>query len=330
MLGFVSKAKAAGFFLLVPQHLIQNLWRAFSFNEAKSIMSNISKGLLLSLLAAALFTPIYAAGKISAGQFPALLLITLRYVGGFAVVVLIVLGKRIPISELRSTNPLHHFARALLGSAGGLSAIYAGSVIPIAYATAIGLTRGIFVILLAGLILKELVERRHWIACLISIFGALVVVAQPFREDAHLVSSYTGVLAAFAGALFVAMEVIFVKVISNRENAITILLYTNAFAASLLSIISFLALDISMFLSPDILPFFLLGPVAILAQFCNIKAYRFVEASTLAPVSYSSILFSTLLGILAFGEVPTISAVFGLGLICLGGVVIAQMNNDRD
>lgn len=284
-------------------------------------MSNLSKGILFSLLAAALFTPIYAAGKFSAGLFPALALVTVRYLGGFLTISIIALFSRVPRSELRSPKPLDHMIRALLGAAGGMSAIYAASVIPIAYATAIGLTRGMFVIFLAGLVLKEVIEKRHWIACIISIAGALLIVAQSFQPGSVLISDFAGILSAFAGALFIALEVLFVKVISRRENALSILLYTNGFGALILTIVCLLTLDVSKYVIPELLPFFILGPLAITGQFCNIKAYRLVDASVLAPVSYSIIIFSTLLGVFAFGEVPTFMAGLGGVFIVLGGVV---------
>ena len=161
---------------------------------------------------------------------------------------------------------------------------------------------------------------------MISITGALVIIAQSLQPGAVLATSYLGILSALAGAFFIAIEALFVKVISRRENAIGILLHTNGFGALILIVVCILAMDVSIFLTPEILPFFILGPLAISGQFCNIKAYRLVDASILATVSYSVIIFSTLLGLFAFGEVPTLTAALGGALIVVGGVVATAGN----
>lgn len=284
-------------------------------------MSEFAKGILFSVCAAALFTPVLAAGKFADGAFSALALVTIRYVGGFVTILMVVLVSRTSPSQLRSPNPLHHVVRASLGAAGGMSFIYAGSVIPIAYATAIGLTRGIFVILLAGLVLHEVILKRHWIACFISIAGALLTVAQSFESTALPFSGLAGVIAALMGAVFIAVEVLFVRVISQSEKALTILLYTNGFGALILTGICVFNAAVLDFWRVEALPFLTLGPIAILGQYCNIKAYRLINASVLAPVSYSIIIFSTFLGIFAFDEVPTVAGSLGGALIVLGGVV---------
>ena len=68
----------------------------------------------------------------------------------------------------------------------------------------------------------------------------------------------------------------------------------------------------------------MVGPIAITAQFFNVKAYRLVDASRLAPISYSWIIFATLLGWVAFNEVPTLLALFGATLIVTGGIIVTR------
>ncbi|WP_346897489.1 hypothetical protein [uncultured Roseibium sp.] len=72
------------------------------------------------------------------------------------------------------------------------------------------------------------------------------------------------------------------------------------------------------------LPFFALGPVAILGQTFNIEAYRRADAATLAPVGYAWVLTAA-----AFGEVPTLKAAFGALLIVAGGLVLTFSSRFR-
>lgn len=284
------------------------------------------KGVCFCLMGTALFTPIFAMGKLADGMFPAIALMTMRYVGGFITILIVALSAGASREDLRSQGPSQHFIRASLGAAGGICAVHAATVIPVAYATSIGLTQGVIVILFAGLFLKELIQIKHCIACGISILGALLIVLQSLDVTDVQASLYIGVITAFAGAIFIAIETLFIKVLARREHAIGVLLYVNGFGACIMIGISAMTLPMAEILRWEILPFLAVGPFAIAAQFFNIKAYRLVDASRLAPVTYSWILFSTALGWAAFGEVPTMLALFGASLIVAGGLIVTWPN----
>ena len=76
---------------------------------------------------------------------------------------------------------------------------------------------------------------------------------------------------------------------------------------------------------PGLLPFLLLGLIAIVAQFFNILAFRYADAATLGPVSYAWILFATVLGIVFFNEIPAPPAIASGALIVIGGLLVARI-----
>ena len=110
----------------------------------------------------AAFTPIFAAGKLSGGLLPVAVLVWLRFIGGAATIVSVAAVKRVPVFTRVSPLWKLHLMRAFCGVGGLACSIYAASVLPLADATAIGLTKGIIAIVLAGLILKEVITGRHW------------------------------------------------------------------------------------------------------------------------------------------------------------------------
>lgn len=287
-------------------------------------VDNYSRAVCFSLAGTALFTPVFAAGKIADGAFPAIALMTIRYLSGFLTILAIVVASRVPLAELKSPKPSRHIIRAALGAAGGATAIFAASSIPIAYATSISLTRGAFVVFLAGVFLKEVVSVRRWLACLISMMGAFIIVWQSLDFTGFQDTQILGVLAAFAAAIFLAIEVLFVNYFSRRENALGTLLYVNGFGSLIMLFAAVVALDTANYYSWSIVSFAVLGPLAVAGQLCNIYAHQLADASRLSPVSYSWIVFATLLGILAFGEVPAPNALLGAVLIIVGGVVSAS------
>jgi drug/metabolite transporter (DMT)-like permease len=75
---------------------------------------------------------------------------------------------------------------------------------------------------------------------------------------------------------------------------------------------------------PLLAPFLALGPIALLAQACNIAALRRADASTVGPVGYAWIIFAAAFGWLLFGETPAPLFWPGALLIVLGGVTLAR------
>ena len=285
-------------------------------------MNKLYKGILFSLAGTAMFTPVFAAGKISGGMYPAIALMTLRFVGGFITILCVTILSRTKFSDIKSPQLHLHFIRALLGTGSGISAIHAATIIPVAYATSISLTQGVILIALAGIFLKEKITKNHWVACLISMFGALIIVSQSLDFSNSSNANLVGVLAAFASAAFIAVEVLFIKVLARREHALGVLLYVNGLGMLIMICISLAFLDYKPLMKSEFFAFIVLGPLAILGQFFNIKAYRQADASVLAPVSYSWIIFATILG-LFFNEMPTFAAFLGALLIFTGGLFIA-------
>lgn len=286
--------------------------------------SATTRGVLAALAGTALFTPIFAAGKMADGAYPALALMAMRYAGGFLTVVVILLFNKTPLSSLRSNKPHQHLVRAMLGTGGGVFTIHAASVIPIAYATAIGLIEGLLIIALAGLILKEHITRRHWIAGLVAAGGAYLVVHQSLSGSLDISTSLEGLLSALLGAVFIALEALLIKTLARRESALGVLLHVNAFGMIITTGLCLILLDWINWLTPAYFLFILMGPIAIAGQFFNIKAYRLADAATLAPVHYSWLVFASLLGLAFFNEVPTLVAALGASFILIGGVLAAR------
>jgi len=276
-------------------------------------------------LAVAMFTPIFAAGKLADGAFPALAIMAMRYFGGFLTVCGYVLVSRTPVVDLISLKPSRHLIRACLGTGGGVCAIHAGTVMPVANAAAIGLTQGIMIIALAGLILKESITRLHWLAGMIALSGAGLVVSQSIDTSTLGVGGWEGSAAAFAGALFIAFEALMIKFISSREHAVSTLLYVNGLGSLIVLGLILIFLDREVFANPMVWGFLVLGPIAISAQFFNIQANLRANASTLAPITYSWVLFAMLMGLFLFDEIPTLIMIFGSLLIVAGGIVVSKV-----
>ncbi|MEO1111419.1 MAG: DMT family transporter [Pseudomonadota bacterium] len=284
---------------------------------------NVALAYGLALAGMAAFTPIFAAGKIADGLLPVVVLVWLRFLGGAVTIVGFGTIRRVPIFS--NVSPLWklHLMRAFCGIGGLACSIYAASILPLADATAIGLTKGIIAIALAGLILKELITGRHWLSGGLCAIGAYLVVRSVSSTDGLSSLALDGVVAALMAAVFMACEALIMRYIAQRENTVTILAYVNVFASLLLALpVIWIIRDQQIPLS-SLWAFAWLGPVAIIGQSLNISAYRRAGAATLAPIYYSSVVLAALFAYLVWGEVPSPIAAVGAGLIVLGGLVLS-------
>ncbi len=289
------------------------------------MFSKTTTGILLKLAAVAMFTPIFLVGKFTDGLYSALALMAMRYLGGFATMIAVVIFSQIPRHELTSDNVKTHAFRACVGIGGGTFIMYASTIMPAANATAISLTQGILIIAFAGIILKETITSRHWTAGTIAVFGAGIVVSQSIDLSQTGFNSWQGILAATAGALFLTAESLIIKFLTSRENPLRMLLYVNGFGAIIALALVIVLYDVQQLTNPALYLFLGLGPVAIISQYLNVLANIRVNASTLAPIIYTWIIFAAAIGYFAFDEIPTLLTFIGSGLIVAGGIIISRI-----
>lgn len=271
------------------------------------------------------FSVMFASGKLLGGLVPSLQIVLIRYVSGFVVVAGLASLSAPGLRAIVSTDRrLLHLLRAFCGAAGGGASIYAATHMPLADAASLGLTQGVFIVLLALLFLRERVTSLQWLATAVCLAGALVIVRGNASASDATQGFEFGLAPALGllGALLWAGEVVLIKVLVAREGAMTMLLYVNGLAALLLVIPAALIwypLDIAQLAALS-----LLGPLAISGQFFNVRAYRIADAAFLAPFGYSAVVFAAVIGWLFVGEVPGAASYLGAALIVLGGVLLLR------
>jgi drug/metabolite transporter (DMT)-like permease len=79
----------------------------------------------------------------------------------------------------------------------------------------------------------------------------------------------------------------------------------------------------------DILFGLLIGVASTAGQFIVVFAFRYADASVLAPFSYSQLLWVSILGFLVFGEVPSVWTVVGAAFIVCSGLYTAHRERVR-
>lgn len=294
---------------------------AFVTWKRRGTLPRNAQAVVWVLLGTGIFSVFYASGKFAGDVASPLQVVFLRYLGGFATLVCIAVLSRKSPAFYASKQPVSHFLRAVFGCYGVVAIVYASARMPVMDAAAIGLLYVVFVIPLGILFLGERIHARQWMAILLSGIGAFVVVLYRGAFQTLDAANLWPALIALGGAMLFALEGILIRTLSQRDSAMTVLLHMNFFGIFLI-----LPAALPTWASTDLsenLPFLLLGPIAITAQYFIIRGYRMADISVVGPIDYSWLVFAALIGYIVFNEIPTLGVILGALLIMIGGVALA-------
>lgn len=289
----------------------------------KAYMSSTMRGALWVLGGTAAASLIYASAKFAGESANVWQLMFLRYLGSVPCVLVLARNNRRTFASLRSSYPSGLFLRALVGLLAAAATTYAAAHMPIADATSIGMLDGVLMVFLGVLFLGEWFRRHQICASALCVAGAFVVVAGRGAFD-HLDAVYVfpaGI--ALAGALLGATEGLLIKTLALREDALTMVLYTNVIAGVLVAIPAVLTWrTTNLWINLTFMGF---GVMSVACQYCNIRGYRLAPMSVIGPIGYAWILFAALIGLVWFGEIPTVETISGAIMIVAGGIWLMRV-----
>jgi drug/metabolite transporter (DMT)-like permease len=208
---------------------------------------------------------------------------------------------------------------ALLGSS--LFFISGLRFLPIAEASATGFVAPLFVTALSIIFLGESVGLRRWLATAVGLIGVLIIL-RPGTGAFHP-AAFFPIISALAWACTLIMT----RMLSGREHATTTMTYSSIAGVCILS-----ALVPFVWVAPtwhDILFGILIGVASTAGQWIVVLAFRYADASVLAPFSYTQLLWVSLLGFFIFGEVPDVWTVTGAVFIVASGLYTAHRERIR-
>ncbi len=226
-----------------------------------------------------------------------------------------------PVYALQTERPGLQVMRgiALLGSS--LFFISGLRFLPIAEASATGFVSPLFVTALSIVFLGESVGVRRWLATAIGLIGVLIIL-RPGTSAFHP-AAFFPIISALAWAATLIMT----RMMSGREHAITTMTYSSIVGVGILSV-----LVPFVWVAPswhDILFGIFIGIASTAGQWIVVLAFRYADASVLAPFSYTQLLWVSILGFLIFGEIPDIWTVIGAAFIVASGLYTAHRERVR-
>lgn len=204
-----------------------------------------------------------------------------------------------------------HIARAFIGITAMSLFFISIRYVPLVEMQTISYSSVFFISILSIFFLDEKIGYRRIIAIFIGFIGVLIIL----KPSTELFSNYS-VLPLIA-SLFLSMAVIVLKkILLTNNNILSVWVFT-----VLCTIISLFFynenwvwpnnLDMSFMIASGILGF--------IAQICLTKSFQLADASLLAPIDFSSVIWSFSLGYIFFGELISSDVLIG-GLIIITSV----------
>ena len=169
--------------------------------------------------------------------------------------------------------------------------------------------------------LGESVGVRRWVATVVGLIGVLIIL-RPGSSAFHPAAFFP-----IVSALAWACTMIMTRMMSGKERAITTMTYSSIAGVCILS-----ALVPFVWVAPswhDIFFGILIGIASTAGQWIVVLAFRYADASVLAPFQYTQLLWVSILGFIIFGELPDIWTVTGAIFIVASGLYTAHRERIR-
>ena len=273
---------------------------------------------LLAATGIALLTVMDAVIKAQMQSQPFLVALFMRFVMG-GVVALAVLAIVRPPRPTRASL-IGNLARVPVVVMTAGSFFYSISVLPLAEALTLSFLAPVFVALLGALILKETIDRRIGLALGFGLAGMLVMVWP--RLQGGVTGAELGVAAALFSAVTYAFNLILLRRIAQREHPAVIVAFQTCGPALCIAIPALLAF-VPM-TAGDLATYFAAGALGVCGHLTLTAAFARAPASRLAPIEYTALVWASLLGFFAFGEVPLWTTYAGALLIVVGAFAVSR------
>ncbi len=241
------------------------------------------------------------------------------FLGMFLNMPFVLIGR--PLKTLVPARPAIHGLRAALIVSSTAFFFLGLAYLPIADTLSIYFVQPLVVTLLAPLVLKEKVGLRRWIAVIIGFTGTLIIIRPGFQ------TINPGVIFALLAGATSAVYMIITRMISEQADPIVNMFHTNVMGAIITSVaVAF------VWVTPTQEQWglmFMIAFVALLGHYLATAAYRYAEASLLAPLGYAEMIMAVVCGWWFFGDFPDRWTFVGVAILIACAAYISYRERVR-
>jgi drug/metabolite transporter (DMT)-like permease len=275
----------------------------------------------LMLIAVGTFSLMDAGLKQLSMQYPPFEVAALRGASSLPLVLAWALATTGVAPLLRVRWPLH-LLRGAMGITMMASFVYALRTLPLATAYSIFFVAPLLITALSVPFLGERVGPRRWSAIAVGLLGVLVLLRP---TGAGMLS--VAALAVLLAALMYAISAITVRLIARTDST----------QAMMVWIMAMMAVGAGLLAWPQWVPIRSehiglicgVGIAGALGQYTITEAFRLGEASLIAPLEYTALVWGVLLDATLWGVLPDATTWLGAGIIVASGLYLLRRERGR-
>ncbi|WP_425493795.1 DMT family transporter [Noviluteimonas lactosilytica] len=275
-----------------------------------------TRAILLMLTAVALFAVMDTLLKMLSGHYPPMQVATLRGLSSLPLVLTWAIATAGVMPLLRVRWSLH-LLRGVLGIAMMASFIYALKSLPLSTTYSIFFVAPLMITALSVPFLGEKVGPRRWTAIGIGLVGVLVVL----RPTGEGVLSMAGLMVLVA-ALAYAISAITVRLLAK----------TDSVQAMMVWLLALMAIGAGALSAHEWVPvqrehwwlIAALGVAGALGQYAITLAFKIGEASLIAPLEYTALVWGVCLDLAIWGVLPDNVTWIGAAIIVASGLYLLK------
>ena len=288
----------------------------FIFQKASSSWKSqtpVMRGIVLMCLSTIAFSIMHGLVRFVSEVLPPFQIAFFRNIFGLAFLLPLLMRSRFAI--LRTKQIGLHALRGVINMAAMLMFFTALAISPIAKVTALGFTAPIFMAILAVLVLGERFRIYRWSAIFLGFVGMLIILRP------GLVAIDTGALLVIGSAALWAVAMIIIKIQSRTESSLTFVAYMGIF----LGVFSIApAVWVWQPFGLQTLGFMvLIGLFGSIAQMAISESLKETDSTALMPFDFLKLIWTAIIGVWFFSEIPDIYTWIGATVIFLSGLFIA-------
>lgn len=284
-------------------------------------MSSTVAGIVFKIGSTIVFAIMLTLIKLSSDQVPTgEVLFARSFFGIIPVIVYLVALGEFP-SSLSTRKPFGHVRRSVVGTVSMFCWFSSVAYLPLPDATAINYSGPLFGVIFAATLLGERVRIYRWSAVAVGFVGVLIVLSEQLGGGGfglHGTRAIGGLLA-LGSAVLGAIAGVTVRELTATETTGAIVFYFSATGA----VFSLVTLPGWVMPSPRVATYLVMaGIFGGIGQVLMTQAYRYAEASVVAPFDYVNMLWIIILSYMTFGDVPSAVVLFGSAIVIGSGIFV--------
>lgn len=268
------------------------------------------RGLLLMTVSVGLATATHAVIRHLGTDMPSEEVVVIRHVFALGALSPFILRNGVR-RTFRTRRPGVILTRGVIAGLNALAWYKGLTLVPFVVATSLNFCAALFVTIGAVLFLGEKAGIRRWSAVAVGFAGALVIL----RPGVEVITP--GALLVMVSAVLSGASLLLMKLLTRTEAPITIVAYMYLFRIAIALVPASLTW---VWPSLESLAWFvLIGVVSSITNIAQAHAFKDADATLLAPVRFTRLVWATLIGVLAFGEIPDFWTI--VGALVIGGSI---------